>query len=120
MEPSLAVERVGAICGRFRIDSLGLQLAACREMRKGGGVVDVAVLGQFKAGKSSFLNGLIGGAVVPVDVLPATAVVTRIGYGPGERAVVHRVSGEALEIPLSRLADFVTERGIPSTKNRLR
>jgi GTP-binding protein EngB required for normal cell division len=113
------VERVGAICGRFRIDSLGPQLAACREVLKGGGVVDVAVLGQFKAGKSSFLNGLIGGAVVPVDVLPATAVVTRIGYGPVERAVVHRVSGEALEIPLSRLADFVTERGNPVNEKQV-
>ena len=119
MEPLRAVERVGAICGRFRIDSLGPQLAACREMLKSGGVVDVAVLGQFKAGKSSFLNGLIGGAFLPVDVLPATAVVTRIGYGPVERAVVHRVSGEALEIPLSRLADFVTERVNPVNEKQV-
>ena len=113
------VDRVGAICGRFRIDSLASQLAACEELLRCGGVVDVAVLGQFKAGKSSFLNGLIGGPVVPVDVLPSTAVVTRIGYGPRERAVVHRVSGDALEIPLSRLAEFVTERGNPANEKQV-
>ena len=62
------VDRVGAICRRFGIDSLAPQLAACGELLGGGGVVDVAVLGQFKAGKSSFLNGLIGAAVVPEGI----------------------------------------------------
>lgn len=61
MDLSGTVARVGAICRRFGIDSLAPQLAACEEMLKGGGVVDVAVLGQFKAGKSSFLNGLVAG-----------------------------------------------------------
>ncbi|MBP2673871.1 MAG: Dynamin family protein, partial [Deltaproteobacteria bacterium] len=91
---SAGVYRVGAICRNFRIDSLAPQLAACEEMLGDGGLVDVAVLGQFKAGKSSFLNGLIGGAVVPVDVLPSTAVVTRVGYGPTERVTVHGLDGE--------------------------
>jgi GTP-binding protein EngB required for normal cell division len=119
MDLSGTVDRVGAICGRLGIGSLAPQLAACREMLKGGGVLDVAVLGQFKAGKSSFLNVLIGGAVVPVDVLPSTAVVTRIGHGPRERAVVHSLSGESREIPLSDLAGFVTERGNPANEKRV-
>ncbi len=113
------VDRVGAICRDFRIDSLGPQLGACRELLRDGGVVDVAVLGQFKAGKSSFLNGLIGSAVVPTDVLPATAVVTRIGCGPREKAVVRRFSGEELEIPLSQLSEFVTERGNPANAKQV-
>ena len=104
MDLTHAVERVEAIRRKFGVESLVPQLAACREMLKGGGVVDVAVLGQFKAGKSSFLNGLIGGAVVPVDDLPSTAVVTRIGYGPRERVTVHSLAGEPFEIPLVRLA----------------
>jgi len=113
------VERVGTICRSFGVESLAPQLAACEELLRGGGMVDVAVLGQFKAGKSSFLNGLIGGAVVPVDVLPSTAVVTRIGYGPSERVSVHGLAGESFEIPLSRLAEFVTERGNPANDKRI-
>ena len=119
MDLTHAVECVEAIRRKFGVESLAPQLAACEELLGGGGVVDVAVLGQFKAGKSSFLNGLIGAAVVPVDVLPSTAVVTRIGHGPMERAVVHRLSGEALEIPISRLAEFVTERGNPTNEKRV-
>jgi GTP-binding protein EngB required for normal cell division len=119
MEPSCAVERVAEMCRTFGVESLAPQLAACREMLAGGGVVDVAVLGQFKAGKSSFLNALFGGAVVPVDVLPSTAVVTRIGYGPRERVTVHGLAGEPFEIPPARLAEFVTERGNPANEKRV-
>jgi GTP-binding protein EngB required for normal cell division len=119
MDLSVVIDRVGAICRRSRIDSLAPQLAACREMLRDGGVVDVAVLGQFKAGKSSFLNGLIGDTVVPVDVLPSTAVVTRIGYGQRERVTVHGLSGEPFEIPRVRLAEFVTERGNPANEKRV-
>ncbi|MBP2689741.1 MAG: Dynamin family protein [Deltaproteobacteria bacterium] len=119
MDLSGTVARVGAICGRFGIESLMPQHAACRDMLKGGGVVDVAVLGQFKAGKSSFLNGLIGAPVLPVDVLPSTAVVTRIGYGGRERVTVQGLAGESFEIPRTRLAGFVTERGNPANEKRV-
>jgi len=119
MDLSGTVARVGAICRRFRIDSLMPQLAACEELLGGGGLVDVAVLGQFKAGKSSFLNGLIGAPVLPVDVLPSTAVVTRIGYGPRERVTVHDSAGEGVEVPLGRLPEFVTERGNPANEKRV-
>lgn len=41
----------------------------------------LAVLGQFKRGKSSFLNALIGEEVLPVGVLPVTAIPTYISHG---------------------------------------
>jgi len=119
MDLTHAVGRVEAIRRKFGVESLAPQLSACREMLAGGDVVDVAVLGQFKAGKSSFLNALIGDAVVPVDVLPSTAVVTRIGYGPKEKVTVHGLAGEPFDIPLSRLAEFVTERGNPANEKRV-
>ena len=119
MDLSGTVASVGAICRRFRIDSLMPQLAACEELLGGGGAVDVAVLGQFKAGKSSFLNGLIGAAVLPVDVLPSTAVVTRIGYGPRPWVTVHGLAGKPFDVPLARLAEFVTERGNPANEKQV-
>lgn len=107
------VARVEALCGAFGIDSLRPQIAALGDARRDSGVVDVAVLGQFKAGKSSFLNAVIGRDVMPVDVLPATAVITRVGYGPADRVQVRRFSGAVDEVPPGRLAEFVTEQGNP-------
>lgn len=116
--PSLRVgyETIEGICRSFGIDSLKPRLDAIGEGLSGEGVVDVAVLGQFKAGKSSFLNSLFGKAVVPVHVLPATSVVTRVGFGATERAVVHYLSGESEEIAPFRLPEFVTEKENPENR----
>jgi GTP-binding protein EngB required for normal cell division len=105
--------RLERLCREFHVDSLLPQILAGEEVLREHGVVDVAVLGQFKAGKSSFLNGLIGRDVLPVNVLPATAVITRIGHGPAERAVARRLSGRVEEIPLEDLPEFVTEQRNP-------
>ncbi len=113
------IERLGRLCAEFRIDSLRPQLEALAEARRDAGVVDVAVLGQFKAGKSSFLNAVIGYDVMPVDVLPATAVITRVGYGPADRVLVRRLSGAIEEVPRDRLADFVTEQGNPGNEKQV-
>lgn len=45
----------------------------------------LAVLGEFKRGKSTFLNALMGQEILPADVLPTTATVNRVtwGYQPG-------------------------------------
>jgi GTP-binding protein EngB required for normal cell division len=107
------LSRLERLCREFQVDSLLPQLAAGKEVLGERGVVDVAVLGQFKAGKSSFLNGLIGRDVLPVNVLPATAVITRIGYGPEERVLARRLAGRVDEIPLRDLPEFVTEQRNP-------
>jgi len=108
-----ALERLKRLCREFHVDSLRPQIAAGEEVLREHGVVDVAVLGQFKAGKSSFLNGLIGRDVLPVNVLPATAVITRIGHGPAERASARHSGGRVEEVSLKDLPEFVTEQRNP-------
>jgi ribosome biogenesis GTPase A len=41
----------------------------------------VVVMGEFSAGKSSFLNRLLGTDALPVAILPKTATITRLVYG---------------------------------------
>jgi hypothetical protein len=68
----------------------------------------VAVVGEFRTGKSSLLNALLGDDVVPTDVVPTTAAVTRVTYGVEPRAVVHFADGRTEAVPGGRLADYVT------------
>jgi GTP-binding protein EngB required for normal cell division len=107
------IREIDGICGQFGLDALRPQLDACAEMLDEGGIVDVAIVGRFKAGKSSFLNSMVGGDVVPVGILPVTAIVTRLRYGPQERVIAHRQDGTRTEIPLDQLAEFVTEQRNP-------
>lgn len=107
------IREIGRICGQFGVDVLRPQIDACAGMLDEGGIVDVAVVGRFKAGKSSFLNSLIGSDLMPVAVLPVTASVTRLRYGPRDRAIVRRLDGACQEVPLDHLPEFVTEQQNP-------
>ncbi|MCL6591943.1 MAG: dynamin family protein [Firmicutes bacterium] len=81
----------------------------------------LAVLGQFKRGKSSLMNAIIGRELLPTGVLPLTSAITTLKYGPVERLVVRR-DGLALseELPVSALADYVTEKGNPSNRKKVK
>ena len=69
----------------------------------------VAVMGEFKRGKSTLINAMLGLPVLPADATPTTATVNRITYGVEERAVVRFRDGREQEIPVDRLADYVTK-----------
>jgi GTP-binding protein EngB required for normal cell division len=53
----------------------------------------VAVVGEFNAGKSSFINALLGEAVAPVGVLPTTATENRLAWAPDRFVRIARVAG---------------------------
>jgi len=107
------LELINRICGDFRIDSLKPRIAAISETLQESDSVNLALIGRFKAGKSSFLNSLIGKDVMPVAVLPLTSVVTYVKYGPEDRAEVRFHNGKTKTIALNELADFITEEGNP-------
>ena len=99
------LDHVADLVDRFHLVNLRPQIAACQQQLGEPERIDVAVFGRFKAGKSSFLNHLAGRAVLPIGVLPLTAIVTRLRYGPVERAVVrfsmaHEVNSSGRHRPL--------------------
>jgi ribosome biogenesis GTPase A len=60
---SHAAEILGSIrkiSDEFNIVSLNRQIESCEGLLVQNPPIDVAILGQFKAGKSSFINSLIG------------------------------------------------------------
>jgi GTP-binding protein EngB required for normal cell division len=79
----------------------------------------VAVIGQFKSGKSSLLNAVLGERVFPVGALPVTAVITRASAGPALAALVTHLDGTIEEILPGRLAEFVTEAGNPENHRQV-
>lgn len=77
------------------------------------GAFEIGVFGRVSSGKSSLLNQLLGGAVLPVGVTPVTAVPTRIRFGAAPRAIIEFAASPAVEVDLSRLAEFSTEQQNP-------
>ena len=100
------------ISERYGISSVQALTEICRKLEISNEIM-VAVLGRFKAGKSSFLNHLLGRELLPVGVVPVTAVVTAIGYGPLESAEVHHLDGRVQSVPLDSIRSFVAESDNP-------
>jgi len=107
----LAAETLAAVenlCQRHGISSLEDFLESCRAFAKEK-TLNVAVLGRFKAGKSSFLNHVLGRSLLPVGVIPVTAIVTEIQWGPQERATIEYANGKNETVPVERIGDFISE-----------
>jgi len=95
---------------------------ACRQLmvRLAEDRFTLAVVGQFKRGKSSLMNAIIGRALLPTGVLPLTSAITVLKYGPRDRLTVQRDGAlYPEEVPVSSLADFVTEKGNPGNMKKI-
>src|SRR5271157_405300 len=73
----------------------------------------VACIGQFKRGKSTVLNALLGDAVLPAGVVPITAVPTVVRFGRTRRARVRFRGGNWLDVRPEELQQFVSEEHNP-------
>lgn len=107
------LEIIASVCNRFQMVSLMRQLDAAQTLLSENPPIDVAVLGQFKAGKSSFLNSLIGQNVLPVGVIPVTTAITRLQYGNKEKALVRQFSGVTTEVSLTDVTEYTSEAENP-------
>ncbi len=81
--------------------------------RAAAGRFYVACVGQFKRGKSTLLDALLGRAALPADVVPVTAVPTIVRYGAAWGARVQFGNAAWRDIDLGELADYVTESHNP-------
>jgi GTP-binding protein EngB required for normal cell division len=113
------LDDVRGICRQFQIVSLNRQIEACERLLAENPPIDVAILGQFKAGKSSFLNSLIGKPILPVGVIPVTTVISRLTYGEKEKAVVSFFDGRRSEVDIHHLDDYTSEAKNPSNQKNV-
>jgi GTP-binding protein EngB required for normal cell division len=120
LEPiSHILDQIRDTCRRFDIVSLNRQIEACENLLGQNQLIDIAILGQFKAGKSSFLNSLIGKPILPVGVIPVTTGITRLGYGRSERAMIRYFDGREEEVGLGAIEDYTSEARNPSNQKNV-
>jgi len=110
------LKRIKDATNQFRILSLNRQIEACEGLFTESPLIDVAILGQFKAGKSSFINSLIGKPILPVGVIPVTTVITRLQYGKNEKAIVTQFDGTSKDVEIHEIEGFISEAQNPANK----
>ena len=75
---------------------------------------NVAFIGQFKRGKSSLINAILGEEILPTDMLPVTSVITIVQFGEHRRYIVNYNDGHSDQIGIDSIPDFVSEANNPS------
>jgi GTP-binding protein EngB required for normal cell division len=73
----------------------------------------VTCLGQFKRGKSTLLNALVGEPVLPVGIVPVTSAITILRYGTELRVVVRYADSRSEPIDPADLDAYVSEARNP-------
>jgi len=81
---------------------------------------NLVVLGEFKRGKTTFLNALLGADLLPTAVVPLTSIVTLIQYGERISAKVTFLDGGSKETTLGELFAYVTEEGNPGNEKKVK
>jgi len=80
------------------------------ERRVRSEVFKVLVLGEFKVGKSTFINAMFGRKVLPAYATPTTAIINEVKWGDPPRALLYPRNGGAgqpIEVPVDELEDYV-------------
>ena len=113
------LQTIRDVGSRYQLVSLNRQLEVSESLLAQNPPIDVAILGQFKAGKSSFINSLICRDVLPVGAIPVTTAITRLQYGDRERAMVRHFDGSVTPIPLDEIADFTSEAKNPGNRKNV-
>jgi len=112
--PYAALHELEQVAGRLA-DLSDVPEAPLRDLRGklASQTFNLVVVGQFKRGKTSVINALIGADLLPVGVIPLTSVVTVLSYGNSIAIRVLFDDERQEAIAPERLVDYVTEKGNP-------
>ena len=81
---------------------------------------NLMVVGRFSRGKSTLMNAILGGELLPTGIVPLTSVITTVRYGSRKQVVLH-FNGRGLtrDVPLAELAEYVTQQSNPGNVKNL-
>jgi GTP-binding protein EngB required for normal cell division len=109
-----ALLRLGELAEEFEAEQVAADARSVAE-RVSEGRFYVACIGQFKRGKSSVLNALVGDSVLPTGVVPVTTVPTIVRYGSHAAARVRFEAGAGgwTDVPVKTVDEYVSEEKNP-------
>lgn len=117
---SIAITNASALSRLAEIADELSEAASTDEIRQLLGRINegrffLACVGQFKRGKSTLLNALVGEAVLPTGVVPVTTVPTVLRFG-AERSARVLIRGNWQTVRLEQLAQYVSEELNPENQ----
>ncbi len=92
------------------LPSVGLKTLFKKLLRRSRYPMEVAIVGQFSSGKSTFLNALLSKDVLPTGITPVTSKVNFINYGEEYKLKVSYNNGANEYHSLEMISEFTDQR----------
>ena len=94
---------------------------ACQSRRSKleAGAFSLVVVGQFKRGKTTLINALLGTDLLPRAIIPLTSIITVLRYGDKLSITTFFTNGINKEITLDDLPHYVTEKDNPKNEKKV-
>jgi GTPase Era involved in 16S rRNA processing len=102
------LSKLEGFCEDLGLESSGKVIAEVHE-RVSNQAFSISIVGEFKRGKSTLINALLGQDVLPTDILPCSATLNRITYGITPSVEVKFKDGHIDRVEIDRLSDYVTK-----------
>ena len=106
-----ALRDTAALAERVGMATLARDLTATRLPKLESEQFHLVVLGEFNHGKSTFVNALLGAAILPAGITPTTATINHLVWSEQPRAKAVLLDGAEVPVDPHKLVDWVTIEG---------
>lgn len=102
------ISRIDDVCQALRMNTQSEELKKLSE-RMNNHVFSVGIMGEFKRGKSTLINGLLGQEILPADPRPCSATLNYVRWDSEKRAEIIFKDGTVRRVPFEELSKYVTK-----------
>ncbi|MGN0263728.1 MAG: dynamin family protein [Oliverpabstia sp.] len=103
-----ALVNMAKLCNRLDLQEMKEKLTESHDQLTHN-IFSVGIMGEFKRGKSTVINALLGKEIMPADVLPCSATMNRVTYDTVPHAQLVGHDGSVRDIEVENIADYVTK-----------
>lgn len=103
-----SISRLDDICSVLKMDTQSEELKKLSN-RMNNHVFSVGIMGEFKRGKSTLINGLLGQEILPADPRPCSATLNYVRWDSEKRAEILFKDGTVRRVPFEELSKYVTK-----------
>ncbi len=107
-EVNTALTEMSKLCGQLELEESQKTIEASRH-KLTSHKFSVGIMGEFKRGKSTVINALLGQEIMPADILPCSATMNRVTYDLQPHAQVIKNDGSVIDIPVDKIEEYVTK-----------
>lgn len=103
-----SIAKIDGVCRHISMETQADELKSVND-RLQNHIFSVGIMGEFRKGKSTIINALLGQEIVPSDIVPTSATLNYVRWDTDKHAEIRFKNGNIKEVPVDELSKYVTK-----------